>query len=121
MITIITNKPTRTIDIIGHGLDSYKDKSGKTIWRVYGIVAPGSRGRLVSRDSNVVKDLYIDDTTIIIYRSEDKNKAVICKDFIDRHIAAKEAVFGVEAFKQWLKENLNKAVTDAEVVNTNVN
>ena len=121
MITIITDKPTRTIDIIGHGLDSYKDKRGKTIWRVYGIVSPGSRGRLVSRDSDVIKDLYIDDTTIIIYRSEDKNKATICKDFIDRHIATKAPVFGVEEFKQWLKENLDKVVKDAEVVNTNAN
>ena len=118
MITIITNKPTRSIDIIGHGLDSYKDKSGKTIWRVYGIVAPGSRGRIVSRDSDVIKDLYIDDTTIVIYRSDDKNKATICKDFIDRHIATKAPVFGVEEFKLWLKENLEKVVTDAEVVNT---
>ena len=40
MMTIITDKPARTIDVIGYGIDSYTDKSGKKIWKVYGVVSP---------------------------------------------------------------------------------
>jgi len=104
MITIITEKPIRSIEIKGYGVDSYVDKNGKKIYRVYGIVESGSRGRLVTRDNDVIKDLYIDDTTIIIYRNEDKKYAVACKDMLDRHVAQGATVFGVEAFKQWLKD-----------------
>lgn len=120
MITIITEKPSRSIDIIGHGVDSYTDKNGKEIWRVFGIVAAGSRGRVVTRDSGYVKDLYIDDTTIVIYRDEDKHKAMLCKDYIDRHIAHGAPVFGVEAFKQFINGNKGDTV-DAEAVSENVN
>lgn len=102
MITIITEKPNRSIDIKGYGVDSYTDKEGKKIYRVYGIVEPGCRGRLVSRDSEVIKDLYIDDNTIVIYRNEDKKLAIACKDMLDRHIAQGALAFSVEAFKQWL-------------------
>lgn len=102
MITIITEKPNRSIDIKGYGVDSYTDKEGKKIYRVYGIVEPGCRGRLVSRDSEVIKDLYIDDNTVVIYRNEDKKFAIACKDMLDRHIAQGAFAFSVEAFKQWL-------------------
>ena len=117
MITVITERPVRSIDIIGYGLDYYVDKSGKTIWRVYGIVTLGSRGRLVSRDSDVVKDLYIDDTTIVIFRSDDKRKAMACKDFIDRLIAVGAPAFGVEAFKNWLNGS-NGDTVETEAVST---
>ena len=120
MITIITERPARSIDIIGHGVDCYTDKSGKQIWRVYGIVDAGSRGRVVTRDSGYVKDLYIDDTTIVIYRDEDKDKAMLCKDYIDRHIAHGAPVFGVEAFKQFISGNKGDTV-ETEAVSEDVN
>lgn len=115
MITIITDKPTRSIDIKGYGVDSYIDKGGKKIYRVYGIVEPSSRGRFVSRDSNDVKDFYIDDTTIVIYRNENKDLCITCKGMIDAHVARGINVFGVEEFKQWLKEQTNKK-EEAELV-----
>ena len=31
---IITDKPVRTIDVVGYGIDSYLDKSGQKIWKV---------------------------------------------------------------------------------------
>jgi len=96
MITIITEKPVRSIDVKGYGVDSYVDKNGKKVYRVFGIVEAGSRGRLVSRNSEVIKDLYIDDTTIVIFRSEDKKQCIACKDMIDGHIARGMPVFGVE-------------------------
>ena len=40
MMTIITDKPARTIDVVGYGIDSYVDKSGNKIWKVYGVVSP---------------------------------------------------------------------------------
>ena len=112
MITIITDKPTRSIDIKGYGVDSYIDKNNKRIYRVYGIVEPGSRGRLVSRDSDVIKDLYIDDTTIVIYRNENRDLCVTCKGMIDAHIARGVPVFGVEEFKQWVREQTTKTKED---------
>ena len=108
MITVITDKPTRSIDIKGYGVDSYIDKNNKRIYRVYGIVEPGSRGRLVSRDSDVIKDLYIDDTTIVIYRNESKDLCLTCKGMIDGHVARGVPVFGVEQFKEWVKEQMEK-------------
>ena len=102
MITIVTERPVRSIDVFGYGVDSYIDKSGKKIYRVYGIVKCGVRGRLVTRDNQEVKDLYTDDTTVVIYRSEDKNNALACKDMIDHHVASGAPAFSVEGFKNWL-------------------
>ena len=103
MITVITEKPVRSIDVKGYGVDSYVDKNGKKIYRVFGVVEAGSRGRLVSRDSEVIKDLYVDDTTIVIYRSESKEDCLACKDMIDAHVARGVPIFSVEQFKQWLE------------------
>ena len=80
MIAIVFGKPNRTINVIGYGVDSYKDKNGVEIWRVYGIVTAGGRGRLVSRDSTVVKDIYMDETTVVIFRSSLKEDAEKCKE-----------------------------------------
>lgn len=124
MITIITEKPTRSIDIKGYGVDSYIDKiTNKKVYRVYGIVEAGSRARLVPRDSEDpkdIKDLYIDDTKIIIYRNDNRDLCVTCKGMIDAHIARGISVFGVEEFKRWLKEqtekkNEAKTVVEGEV------
>lgn len=103
MITIVTDKPVRSIDVVGYGVDSYTDKNGKKIYRVYGVVEPAMRGRLATRNSDVIKDLYIDDTTMVIFRSEDKNKAIACKDMIDQHVLRGMPAFSVEAFKSWLE------------------
>ena len=103
MITIVTERPVRSIDVVGYGVDSYTDKNGKKIYRVYGVVEAGLRGRLVTRNSDEVKDLYIDDTTMVIYRSEEKNKAIACKDMLDQHVLRGMPAFSVEAFKSWLE------------------
>lgn len=104
MITIITERPVRSIDVIGYGVDSYTDKNGKKVYRVYGVVKPGLRGRLATRDSDVVKDLYIDDTTMVIFRSENKDDAIACKDMLDNHVTRGVPSFSVEVFKAWLKD-----------------
>lgn len=118
MITVIFSKPNKTIDVIGYGVDSYKDKEGKEIWRVYGIVTAGSRGRIVSRDSSVVKDFYTDETTVVIFRSSNKEEAEKCKEALDKTIANKFPLFSVEAFKDWIKED--KAKTTETVVKPDV-
>ena len=117
MITIITEKPVRSIDIIGYGVDSYKDKNNKEIWRVYGIISPTVRGRIITKDSGVIKNLYIDDNTLIIYRSEIKQLALACKDFLDRHIAMKAPIFSIEGFKRMLEEQ-NNNTENSEVIDT---
>lgn len=105
MIAIVFEKPNRTVYVIGYGVDSYKDKEGKEIWRVYGIVTAGGRGRLVSRDSTVVKDFYMDESTVVIFRSSLKEDANKCKEALDKTIANHFPLFSVEAFKEWLAED----------------
>ncbi len=128
MITIITEKPSRSIEIKGYGVDSYIDKvTNQKVYRVYGIVQPGSRARIVPRDSEDpkdIKDLYIDDNKIIIYRNDSKDLCLTCKGMIDGHIARGVPIFGVEQFKEWIKEQLkNKEETKEEEkeVDSNVN
>ena len=114
MITVIFGKPNKSVDIIGYGVDSYKDKEGKEIWRVYGIVNAGMRGRLVSRDSTVFKDFYTDDTTVVIFRSSTVEDANKCKEAIDKTIANHFPLFSVEAFKDWLAEEKSSQKVDSE-------
>ena len=120
MITIVFGKPNKSIQVIGYGVDSYKDKEGKEIWRVYGIVTPASRGRLASRESNVIKDIYMDETTVVIFRASERDDANRCKEAIDKSVANKFPVFSVEVFKDWLEETKRKEEETA-VVNNNVN
>ena len=120
MITIITDKPIRSIDIKGYGVDSYIDKiTNKRVYRVYGIVEAGSRAKLVPRDSEYpldIKDIYIDDARIVIYRNDSKDLCITCKGMIDAHVARGIGVFGVEEFKQWVKEQTeNKEKNENEV------
>lgn len=121
MITILFEKPNKSIKVIGYGVDSYKNKEGHEIWRVYGIVKAGVRGRLVSRDSTVVKDFYTDDTTVVIFRSSDKKEAEKCKEAIDKSIANKFPVFSVEVFKEWLKNSKEGNDKEETAVSDNAN
>ena len=128
MITIITEKPVRSIAIKGYGVDSYIDSAtNKRVYRVYGVVEAGTRARLVPRDSEDpkdIKDLYIDDAKIIIYRNENSDLCMACKGMIDAHISRNIPVFGVEQFKQWVeeqKEELNKVKEEENGVDTNAN
>jgi hypothetical protein len=68
-----------------------------------------------------VKDIYIDDAKVIIYRNENKDLCVACKGMIDAHVAKGIPVFGIEAFKQWVKEQVEKNEEVKEEVDTNVN
>lgn len=120
MITIVFGKPNKSIQVIGYGVDSYKDKEGKEIWRVYGIVTPASRGRLASRESNVIKDIYMDETTVVIFRASERDDANRCKEAIDKSVANKFPVFSVDVFKEWLNEQ-KKQDDDGVVVRDNVN
>lgn len=118
MLVVIFGKPNKSISVIGYGVSSYKDKEGKEIWMVYGIVSPATRGRLVSRDSTVVKDIYTDEATVVIFRSSDKADAETCKTAMDKTIANNYPLFSVEAFKEWLAEDKKKpaqAVTETVV------
>ena len=105
MITIISHRPVRTVDIVSYGIDSYEDKGGKKIYKVFGVISPSMRGRLCSRDSEVVKDFYIDETTITIFRSENEADAIECKNALDYTIFKGLPVFNVEGFKQLLEES----------------
>lgn len=123
MVTIVFEKPNKSIEVIGYGVDSYEDKQGNEIWRVYGIVTPSTRGRLVSRDSTVVKDFYQDESTVVIFRSSTKADAEKCKEALDKTIANKFPLFVVETFKEWIKEEKNKPVAEQkpEEVKADVN
>ena len=121
---IITEKPERTIDVVGYGIDSYTDKSGQKIWKVYGIVSPMKRGRIVTRDSGVIKDLYMDEETICIFRSASKWDVEQCKRVIDVNIAHGVNFFSVEAFKELLsrekkmqEEKVGTEIEDGVIVN----
>ncbi len=118
MITIITERPERSIDVMGYGIDSYVDKSGNKIWKVYGIVSPMQRGRLVSRDSSVIKDLYIDEETICIYRSTDEDEVRMCKQCIDINVTHNVGFFSVYAFQEMMKKRKQQGtpvITDDDI------
>ena len=119
MMTIITDKPKRTIQVVGYGIDSYTDKSGQKIWKVYGILSPMQRGRLVTRDSSVIKDLYIDEETICIFRSTNELEVLQCKHVMDVNVAHGVNFFSVEAFKELL-DKMNKRKQDHIVIEDGV-
>lgn len=108
MITIISEKPMRSIQVIGYGVDSYKDKEEHEIWRVYGIVSPAKRGRVVTRDGAETKDIYLDENLVVIFRSSKKEDAVSCKVSLDKTIANGFPLFSVDAFREWLKSDKKK-------------
>lgn len=123
MITVIMNRPNRTIDIISYGTDTYTDKDGKKIHKVYGIISPSKKGRLVSRDSEVIKDFYIDENAITIFRSDNLNDVLDCKTAMDYSVSRGMPIFNVERFKEILanakeQERLAKesAPVEAEVI-----
>ena len=106
---VITEKPMRTVDICGWYIDDYVDKSGKKIYKVVGVISPKQRGRLVSRDSEVIKDIYMDEETITVYRNENLNNVSSCKRIMDLSASRGMPVFSLLSFSEWLRgENASK-------------
>jgi len=101
---IITEKPMRTVDVCGWYIDDYVDKSGKKIYKIVGVISPKQRGRLVSRDSEVIKDVYMDEETITIYRSENLNNVMSCKRIMDLSASRGIPIFALLSFYDWLRE-----------------
>ncbi len=118
MIMVVFEKPNKSVFIMGYGVDSYKDKEENEIWRVYGIVMPATRGRNVPRDGNTVKDIYNDESTVVIFRSSNKEDAVCCKKAIDETVMNHSFVFVVETFKKKMLEEKNKSIVDLMTKNT---
>ena len=114
---IITEKPSRSIEVCGWYADEYTDKSGKKVYKVVGITSPKGRGRIVTRDSGVTKDVYMDEETITIYRSDNKNNVTSCKMIMDLMASRGELVFALPSFYEWLKNNVPP--TEEMTVNAN--
>ena len=112
---IITEKPMRSVEVNGWYIDEYTDKSNKKIYKVVGIVSPKRRGRIVTRDTSVVKDVYMDEETVTIYRSENRNNVLSCKRIMDLMASRGSQVFALDMFYDWLSHQ----PTDAEEVNAN--
>ena len=116
---VITEKPLRSIEVSGWYVDEYTDKSDKRIFKLVGIISPKGRGRVVSRESSVVKDIYLDEETITIYRSENYNNVSSCKRLMDLMASRGSTVFSVYSFFDWLKSQNNKQVHTEEEVKPN--
>lgn len=109
MITIIFNKPNKSVDISGYGVKSYVDKMGKTIYKVYGVIVEPRTARLVdSAKKESVKTLYLEGSEITIYRNENEQLAEACKSAIDSVVARGMNVFPVDAYKAMEQEALKK-------------
>ena len=101
MITVVFGRPNKSVDVVEYGVSNYKDKDGKSIYKVYGIVQHGQHSRIVKRtEAADAKDVYTDSNEVVIYRSEDENKAKLCKHMIDSVLASGGQVFSVEEYKQ---------------------
>lgn len=100
---IVTEKPMRSVEIASWYVDEYTDKSNKKVYKVVGVVSPRQRGRLVTRDSTVIKDIYMDEETITIYRNENLNNVVSCKHMMDLIASRGGNVFSIFMFYDWLR------------------
>ena len=110
---VITEKPMRTISVCGWYVSDYEDNSGKKVYKLVGIVKPKSRGRIVTRDSKVIKDIYNDEETIVIYRHENLNNVKSCKHMMDLMASRGAEAFSIYTFYQWLNNNQGEVKEDA--------
>lgn len=74
---------------------------------------------MVTRDSSVIKDLYIDEETICIFRSTNESEVLRCKHVMDVNVAHGVNFFSVEAFKELL-DKMNKRKQDDIVIEDGV-
>ena len=116
---IVFEKPMRSVEVCGWYVDEYTDKSNKKVYKVVGVVSPRQRGRLVSRDSTVIKDIYMDEETVTIYRNENINNVLSCKDVIDFIASRGGTVFSLFAFYEWLKAQQEEQKKEEVTVDAN--
>ena len=74
---------------------------------------------MVTRDSSVIKDLYIDEETICIFRSTNELEVLQCKHVMDVNVEHGVNFFSVEAFKELL-DKMNKRKQDDIVIEDGV-
>lgn len=74
---------------------------------------------MVTRDSSVIKDLYIDEETICIFRSTNELEVLQCKHVMDVNVTHGVNFFSVEAFKELL-DKMNKRKQDDIVIEDGV-
>lgn len=119
MMTIIFDKPSKSVQVIGYGVDSYVTKEGNTIYKVYGVINEPRTARLVDNDhKDSVKTLYLEGNEVTIYRSTDLKRAQGCKNAIDNTLARGMLVFPVEAYKQMEEQAIKEA--ESKVVNLKI-
>ena len=74
---------------------------------------------MVTRDSSVIKDLYIDEETICIFRSTNELEVLQCKHVMDVNVVHGVNFFSVGAFKELL-DKMNKRKQDDIVIEDGV-
>lgn len=122
MITIIFDKPRKSVEISSYGVGSYTNKkTGKMVYTVYGIantpreIIPmttvtkqdGTK-ELVPMNSplvganNELEKYKINQNDVVIYRADTEENAYKVKDFIDYVVANGFRVFSMEMYQQHL-------------------
>jgi hypothetical protein len=113
MITIIFDKPIKSVDVSSYGVKSYKTKEGETIYKVYGVVTEPQTARLVPTEGTTasapVQNLFLGGNEVVIFRSVKEEEAVACKDVIDSVIARGGKVFPIKEYKQMVQQNKHEA------------
>lgn len=102
MISIIFDKPKKTVDVFSYGVGSYVNKkTGKTVYTVYGITN-GIR-ELVSLPKETTDELdkfKVNPNDVVIYRTDSEKEANEIKDYIDFLVSKGFRFFHIDMYRQ---------------------
>ena len=107
MITVIFDKPKRTVDVNYYGVGSYVNKTtGKTVYTVYGYTNGTKDLRTMEVSTKKGEPLYVSTPTqneVIIFRSDREEEAGNVKDYMDLLIANGVRIFNMNMYEQYAK------------------
>lgn len=117
MITVIFDKPKRTVDVNYYGVGSYINKAnGKTVYTVYGYTNGTKDLRTMEVTTKKGEPLYVSTPTqneVIIFRSDKEQEAESVKDYIDLLISNRVPIFNMRMYEQW--NEAQKAIPEEPV------
>lgn len=124
MITVIFEKPKRTVDVNYYGVGSYVDKTThKQVYTVYGYTNGTKDLRTMTVTTKKGEPLYVSTPTqneVIIFRSDSEEEAGKVKDYIDLLVANSIPIFNMDMYKTYAKAQeqvpINDEPVEAEVV-----
>ena len=104
MLTVIFNKPNKSVEISAYGVGSYfNKKTNKMVYTIYGITQ-GARELVYKKEEDGTEKYKVTPNDVIIHRTDSEEEAIKIKNYMDFIVANGFRIFNMIMYEEMIRK-----------------